>query len=168
MFKYFNFYPKIGYSFTTNSSPIAITNILKRIKVLPGIKENTSIYTKIIVTDRDSPESIAHRFYRDTGLHWIILLMNDIIDPFFEWPIDQFSLGRLITKKYGAGNENNTHHWENPKQYEVNSTTAYASPVTNTEYEERQNESYREIRVLDLVFVNKFISEYKKLIKENN
>ena len=34
--------------------------------------------------------------------HWIILLYNDIIDPLFDWPLQQSVLNNFIENKYGS------------------------------------------------------------------
>jgi hypothetical protein len=52
------------------------------------------------VKDQEKPEHIADRFYKDINLHWIVLLFNDIIHPYFEWPMSELDLENHIKKQY--------------------------------------------------------------------
>ena len=35
-----------------------------------------------------TPENIADRYYGDSTLHWIVLLTNNILDPYFDFPLN--------------------------------------------------------------------------------
>jgi len=49
---------------------------------------------------------------------------------------------------------------------EVNSDTDNATTITNREYEEREQNKLRQIRVLDRRYVDQFVEEFERLIKE--
>jgi len=49
---------------------------------------------------------------------------------------------------------------------EVNSDTDNATAITNREYEEREQNKLRQIRVLDRRYLNQFVEEFERLIKE--
>jgi hypothetical protein len=64
------------------------------------LKENTSIFYEYDLIDGDTPEIIASKLYDSPEKHWIVLMMNDIIDPQTEWPLDYYTLNQYIDKKY--------------------------------------------------------------------
>lgn len=166
MFKYFRNFPTTSYKFVNNGSNKVVTDILKRVKIRDEVKNNIGVYTKTILQSGETPESLASKAYGDSGLHWIILMMNDITNPIYDWLMDPEPLQSFITGKYGAGNENATHHWENARLFEVNSTEPGALIVTNYEFEDRENEKKRDIKVLDPEFVSEIVKEFKTVINQ--
>ena len=83
-----------------------------------------------------------------------------------------------LTDKYGAGSEDSVHHYElaqtsgpttssdDSHMLEVNSDTAGATTITNREYEEREQNKLRQIRLLDRTYLNQFVEEFERLIQE--
>ena len=106
------------------------------------------------------PEDVAFKWFGDAELHWVILMTNNVTDRYYQWPMShdlQFS--EFLTDKYGAGNEDAIHHYEDnkrssgrttgqgPNDYshlvEVNSDTDNASSISNREYEEREQDKIK-------------------------
>jgi hypothetical protein len=54
------------------------------------------------IKDGERPEHIAERVYGDPGYHWLILLTNNIIDPYHGWYMSGSALEDYIQKKYGG------------------------------------------------------------------
>ena len=61
--------------------------------------------------DGETPEIVADLFYNNPQLHWIILHANEIVDPRFEWPLDEYNLYRITSTKYNSAEA--IHHYEN-------------------------------------------------------
>lgn len=101
MARLFNYFPTTFYSLNDdNASLDLVTNIIARFSFENSLKENTSVFYKYSIQDGDTPEIIAAKFYDNPERHWIVLLFNDIIDPQFDWPLDQRTLIKYIDKKY--------------------------------------------------------------------
>ena len=49
---------------------------------------------------------------------------------------------------------------------EVNSTTSGAGSVSNREYEQREQDNKRQIKLLSPKFLNSFLEEFSKLVRE--
>lgn len=110
MAKYFNYFPKEYYYLNDDSKSLDIvTNITSKFKFEDEFKNNTVVYYQYEIEDGETPEIIAYKVYGSTEKHWIILALNDIINPQMDWPIEQNSLIKLIDKKYqSAEYANNT------------------------------------------------------------
>jgi hypothetical protein len=103
MAKYFNNFPKEYYTLEDRPNGLDIvTNIISRFSLEQSFKENTSIYEKYNVQDSDTPEIIASKIYDSPERHWIVLAMNDIVDPQWDWPLDYRTLISFIDDKYTA------------------------------------------------------------------
>lgn len=102
MANYFNYFPKTAYIDDDKSPLTLVTNILTRVKFLDSIKNNISSYYLYSVKDGETPENLAFNFYGSMERHWIILLLNDIRDPQFEWCMSYETFNKYINEKYSA------------------------------------------------------------------
>ena len=103
MSKYFNYFPKTFYKLNENSNDVdAVTNITARFGFEQAFKNNSAVYYEYDVQDSDTPEIIANKFYGSPERHWAVLMINDIVDPQFDWPLDQRTIISYIDEKYSA------------------------------------------------------------------
>lgn len=102
MAAYFDLFPQILYSMNGKKSYDLVTNIFFRIAFLNTIKTLSSSYYFYIIKDGDTPEILADKFYKNPEAHWIIMMFNNIIDPEYDWPLDNRTFNRYITQKYGS------------------------------------------------------------------
>lgn len=114
--KYFQFFPKVYYDAYGTSPPTLdiVTKITSRFKFRDAILNNSMVYYEYNVQDSDSPEIIAHKYYGDPNRHWVILLTNKIINPWYDWPLDSERFNNFILAKYGslANATNTVDHYE--------------------------------------------------------
>ena len=120
----------------------------------------------------------AFKHFGDTELHWIILLTNDITDAYYGWPLSDQDFEKYITDKYS--NPQGIHHYEitqssgpqtggGPSDFshkiEVNDKEAGAESVSNYEYERREQDKLRSIKLLNPQFLGLFIEEFERKIQ---
>jgi len=172
---YFKEFPTIPYDSEGNGKFKDVKNLLRRVGVRAKIKTNTSLYDTYDVKNGETPESIAHKLYGDSELHWVILLLNNVTDRFHDWPMSEAQFLQFVNDKYD--NVDAIHHYEIPqssgdtsKKINVgtsNSDYPTATAITNFEHEQEQQDNKRKIRLLDPSFVPSFVSEFKSLMKES-
>jgi hypothetical protein len=150
MAKYFNYFSKVPYFLDDNNISLDfVTNLTTKFKFDNTFKENSVVYYDYIVRDGETPEIIADKLYGSSEKHWIILLINEIVHPQIDWPIEHNSLIKLIDNKYEsfadvANNETGL-EWSqsNIKEYYVteeiknlsdNSTTISINQITSAVY----------------------------------
>jgi hypothetical protein len=105
MAKYFSYFPSTVYKLSDDSQNFDIvTNIMSRFNMDEKLKENTAIYYKYDVADDETPEIIAYKIYGSVEKHWVVLMMNNIVDPQYDWPLSFRSLTEYVDKKYSANN----------------------------------------------------------------
>lgn len=98
---YFSKFPKTYYTFGADGSGLDIvTNIISRFTIEESLKKNSSVYYNYLIQDGDTPENLAAKYYDSSERHWIILMMNDIVDPQFDWPLQYQNLMGYIDSKY--------------------------------------------------------------------
>lgn len=108
MSKYFNYFPKTLYRPTDeNTDYDVVTNLISRFVIEDSIKDNSYVYYFYDISEEDTPEILASKLYDDPEKHWIILAMNNIIDPQWDWPLSERQLSSFVNGKYTA-NANTT------------------------------------------------------------
>ena len=99
--KYFESFPRTAYTFDKNTINVnVVTNILARNTFLREVTNNIELSYEHIITDEDTPDTLAYKAYGDSYRSWIILLFNNIINPNYDWPMKTPVLDAYIEKKY--------------------------------------------------------------------
>lgn len=97
---YFTNFPYTFYTLDNARTTQLIKNIFLRFVFNDEIKTNLSIYDEYDVRDDETPEILADKIYNNPDLHWVILHLNSIIDPRFEWPLSTRNLKLYVEGKY--------------------------------------------------------------------
>ena len=168
---YFNDFPQIKYDCTGNGNFTTIQDIMTRIKVRDYIKNNGSLFAKYSVPDGETPEMVAFFLYKDVAYHWIILLFNQIINTYYDWPLSTRNFQRFVSNKYS--NPDAVNHYEVSQssggdwvKITVESDFPGATAVSNIEYEAAKQDKIREIRILKPEFLGQFKAEFTQLLEE--
>ena len=166
---YFSKFPLYQYDIEDNQYKTLITDILRRVNMKGNARANTLVFDNYNVKDGEQPDTVADKYYGDSTLHWIIVTVNNITSR-YDWPLDQVALSQFVNDKYS--NPSGTHHHEinatsgdTTKKLIVSSDTDGATAITNYEFEERENDKKRRIRLLDREYLSQFVEEFDNLIK---
>ena len=176
--QYFETFPKRLYDIDNSGNDKVVTDIFRRLKVREGIKDNLAMFATYDVQSGETPESISYKHFGSTDYFWVICLMNDVTDRFYDWPLSDQAFEEYVKEKYA--NPQAIHYYEKtqssgategngPADYEhkieVNSTDADAQSVSNYEYESRLQDQKRQIKLLDKAYLNLFVDEFENLVK---
>lgn len=140
--KYFENFPSLVYTFDKNTVNIqAVTDILARSTFLKDIVNNVDLSYAYEVKEEDTPEIIAYKAYGDAYRSWIILLFNNIINPYYDWPMKGRVLETYILNKYGQDVDqarSTIHHYEQ----EIKKVSSNQGVILNTTIEVSQISDY--------------------------
>ena len=180
MTKYFKQFPLIDYNLSgVNGNTQEVTDIFRRVKVRSKISDNVILFDKYDVHSGEKPEDVAYKIYGDADYFWVVTLVNNVVNRYYDWPLDEYNFQQFVADKYS--NPDGIHHYEitqssgnqtgnGPDDYshklEVNSDTAGAQSVSNIEYERRLQDKKRKIRLLQPAFLDAFLEEFKLLINQ--
>jgi hypothetical protein len=140
-----------------------IKDISRRLVIPESIKNNVAAFKTYIVKDGEKIEDVAFKAYGDPNLHWVIMLMNDIIDPFHDWAMTTEELRDYVNSNYTDG-EFGIHHWEKDGLV-VNSNVPGAVSITNFEYESNLNEERRKIKLIRPEHIQTIITEEQTILR---
>lgn len=172
---YFNSFPVIPYDAVGNGQFKVTTNILRRIIARSKAKTNRALFDTYDVKEGETPEMIAHKLYGDSEYHWVVLLMNDIVDRYHQWPMSRRQFLAHVKNKYS--NVDGIHHYEifqtsgdTTIKIDIgtdNTDYPSATPITNLEFEQEQQDSLRRIRLLDPSYLSEFVDQFNDLINRS-
>ena len=173
---YFSMFPKGYYDLKKDGNPKIVTDLMRRVKVRSKIKDEASLYDSYDVIDGDTPESIAFKFYGNAELHWVILMLNGVTDRYYGWPLTTFEFEKMLKEKYETAD--GIHHYEKVQSsgpqtstdyshlIECESTDVGAQIVSNREYEDREQEKKRQIKLLSPGVLPALLEEFQTLISQ--
>ena len=168
---YFSHFPKVSYDVRGDGNTQQMINITKRVRFRDYMKTNNVTYDFYDVKSGETPEYIANEFYGDPELHWVVLLVNDIIDYYNEWPMTVPQFETYVKSKYDDVDRSHHHEYtqesgdtkftiELPNDA-ATSLPAGSTPVTNYQYEENLQEQRRRIRLIQPRFIGQIKKEFK-------
>ena len=155
---YFEMFPSIYYSAKGDGKYTVMKDLLSRVKLIAKVKENI----------------LGFKYYGDVNLHWSILVANDIVDYYDEWPMSVQRFEEFVKEKYD--NPQGIHHYEitqtsgdaNIKIDVGMNTTDYpsATAISNYQYEDSLQEKKRQIRLISPDFIDQFVKEFERKMNE--
>ena len=188
MANYFRNIPNVNYDIngTEPNNYLNVTNIMQRIKFKPKVLEDISDYYPYYVKEGERPDMISYEKYGTVAYAYLIMLINDIYDPLFDWPLSSQQFEKYIENKYGSVSSamSTTKYYYQIVRAEVARTgvservpevkfivdvTTYNSlgldaRTTQTEYEweDELNDNKREILLINANFVQDIDYEVKR------
>ena len=93
---YFSDFPQIEYQ-----AKIA-RSIMARPRIASSLLSNPAAVYSYTVNNDLRPDQVAHLYYGDSELLWLIFLANNIVDPYYGWPLTQNTFQDFIISKYGS------------------------------------------------------------------
>lgn len=114
---FLSLFPRIPYDisrFGRTTTYDYATDVLFRVQFLQKIKRMAVAYFPYRINPGDTPDIVAEKIYGDPEAYWIIMMVNDIIDPHLDWFMDEEVFERFIKSKYGSISAASTtiHHYE--------------------------------------------------------
>jgi hypothetical protein len=161
-----------------------VVNIVQHVQPADLELGNFYIFQKYQLQSGELPESLSNKLYGTTDYFWTILVINNIVNPFLDWPLSDNQVELLTTKKYGAGNEYDINHyeWTGTDSHlaglpldAIDTASAIAGTLpglsslyisyTNLAWEIVQNMKKKAIIVINPIVIANFVEAYTNALK---
>ena len=76
-------YPDFG---EVSGESKVVVDIFKRVRATIKAQTDATSYYNWTILEEQTPEALSYNYYGSPNYHWIILLMNSIRDPQWQWP----------------------------------------------------------------------------------
>ena len=155
--KYFRNIPNFEYVNRTKdgqyiSNYTQVKNFFKKGKLREDIFQDLTTFQKYDIKGDDRPDNVANEIYGSAELDWVVLLSNNIVNVYDEWPLSQANLDAYVMDKYGTIEKlNETHHYESN---EVKDTQGVIIFPRGVQVSAAQSVSYHEPITDEQVTVN--------------
>ena len=173
---YFKNFPVVQYG------KHAVRNIILKGKISKDLIEAYDSFYPYTVKVGETPTSLSYDYYGSVEYVWLIFLVNDIVDPYYDWPMDDNIFNQYIINKYGsisdAMNLANGNYYFNPNYSYWMTKTTYENissgersgwtVVSNYDYENYKNEEKRKIKLLDRSVAADVSFELERILKKVN
>ena len=193
MSEYFSNFPRIQYDMdgTNPISPdytIAI-NIMVSQKLRDAIEDDVAMYYPYIIPPDTRPDILSYQIYGDIAYTWTIFYVNNILDPYWSWPLTEQQFTRYLNSKYGSVNTAKTtvHHYEKIQDVRVEATGT-ADPIPERtveidyttyrtieedfrkiiyvyEYEQEKNEAKRSINLISGTYITSIMEQFRGMFR---
>jgi hypothetical protein len=102
---YFSKLPKVSYNYRDSEYNIQkklAVDITSRVKVAEYISLYKNNFNKYTIRDEERPDTLAHKLYDRSDLHWVFYIVNNMINPYDSWPRSTVELNSHIDEKYSG------------------------------------------------------------------
>mgnify|MGYP000194557581 FL=1 len=191
MSKYFRYFPTTQHDLTNIGQQVTLTNILRRFKFRSVLQSRVDSFYTYTVQSQDRPDTIAEKYYGRADYAWIILHFNNIMDPLFDFPLNDQALDDMVKKKYGsiAAAKATVKEYRQilqeaqtlydgthiPKKTVVVDETTYNTldplkreTLDTYEWEVEQNDKKRDIKILDKKYLSILRDEIEDILRNGN
>jgi len=126
MSEFFVHYPQISYDiFGTKPAKVkTVINLMERAKLKSTILNDVVSYFPYSIKENFRPDHVADEIYGDVKYTWLIFLINDMVDPLYDWPLGTREFGAYIKNKYGSLTiaKNSIHQYEQILRHRIEAT----------------------------------------------
>jgi hypothetical protein len=167
---YFNQLPKTQFDNQT------IVNLATGVKLHKLIQEDAFALLNYVIKDGESPDTVAFNYYEDPSYAWLVLLSNNVIDPYYQWPLSILNFEKFIKKKYGsipAAQAITIHCEHKTKNITISADSLTVSNgVSSSDYDaidaytywDKVNENRRFIKLVNKSYLPQVIEQFNNLV----
>ena len=166
---------------------LLVKNIWRRAQILTEFKAQITIFNEITVQDGERPEDVATAFYNNPFYNWTVLVANDIVDVYSQWPRSITQLQEFINQKYDNPQATKHHVTTEVKDannnviveagkvvasnyqiaYYNGSNTVTATPVVSISHEQfefEENAKKAQIQIIKPQIIEDFVENYYAIL----
>lgn len=160
-----------------NYNGYELTNILRKIVPIRRMLSKIDVYYNYTIKEGERADTIAHDYYGSSTFTWLIYVVNDIIDPYYQWPLSNTQMYDYLERKYGDFYQIQI----DIKHYKNDSEDYYVSPYTFSQmtqeqrfgwypqtiydWEIEQNEKKREIKLISNTYLEQIKQELNAIFE---
>lgn len=100
--KYFNQFPITSYRCPCTGSQKSVRDITRRAKIVDYTNKSPYIFYPYTINNWLRSDHISENYYDDPFNDWLVYMSNDIVDPYYQWYLNNDALNKLVEYKYGS------------------------------------------------------------------
>lgn len=164
----YDYYDRVNYN------GYNLTNILRKITPIQRILRKINVYYPYTIKEGERADAIAYDYYGSSTYTWLIYICNNILDPYYQWPLDTDMFYKFIENKYGDFYQTQVdikQYINKNYQYTIDPSTFHHlneeqqfgwEPQTVYQWEFLRNEAKRRINLIS----NEYLSQIDKQVRD--
>ena len=92
----------IHYDIEGNNQLRTAVNVLRRVKTRSDLLMDYALFYNYETKEGETADIIASKVYGSSKYHWVVCLMNNIIDPIFDFSLGSQEFEKYLEGKYGS------------------------------------------------------------------
>lgn len=171
--QYFSNFPLVEYN------GVALRNIMLKTNIIKELFLGQSIFYTYEVKDGEKPSMVAYNYYGSVDYTWLVMISNQMIDPYFDWILSDEEFQQFIISKYNsilaaqtlvveyADNVSDERYSLDTFNYvfEGDDLDGWLIPVYAYDKEFELNEQKRNIKLIDKRFTRQITLELEKSLR---
>lgn len=180
---YFNHLPQFQYNDKKS------LYLLAKAKIIKDIFDKIDTFYPYVINEGETPQLVAFKEYGSAQYDWVVMFSNDIIDPYYDWPLTTAQFYSFLRKKYdkspeltkgdivhykytGVGGDSDS---DIERKSWVMSVSTYTQsspsersgwePVYVFDYELEKNEEKRKIQLLQPTYLTKIENNIQRIFR---
>ena len=190
---YFNTFNWIKYpDFTDNNQFLLLKNITSLVVRKESLVDDKSLFYKYTMMGVENIEDVSTKLYKSPQYYWVIMLINQRFDRFYDFPMLEDQLSKHIEEKYGSISNavisfnyyirtsslqysedlvEDQNYWIQVPKEKFDETAQSENgilmrkSISLYDYEIEQNESKRTILVIQERYLNTFVNTFNSLMR---
>ena len=153
-----------------------LANITTNVILQASNIDRMVMFNRYTLNDTETPESVSETIYGTAEYWWVIVLINNIVNPFTDWVMDSDTLLKYASDKYTdpysvkhyynsqtnrIEDDYNTLTWRATNNEDL---PEYIIPITHIQYEQDLNIKRQFIIVVSPMYISKFVETYNSLV----
>lgn len=189
MSQYFSYYPIVNYE------GVNVRDISRRAIFIRTSLTSPLLFLPYTIPSGMKAEDVAYHYYGSVDYTWLVLMANDMLDPYTDWPMEHDMFNSYLMAKYEelsgekhygviewisshANDDNILFYYRTTQAGETIQVgpETFSSvdaaiiedfvPMRIFDYESMLNESKRNIQLVDYAYRDNVVSEFATLIKK--
>ena len=189
---YFSIIPNISYDEKPIKYPfsesdfVVAKNFFRRYKISDDIFSNVVLFKQYTIRDGERPDTVAQRAYGNVFYDWVVLLVNNMVNAQYDWPMNNYELYRVLEEEYDDPYSEISHYetaaigpyaaglhvdqafYNGQHKINIDGTVTLkngneiCSPITVAESFHNENEKKRKIYLLKAEYLNSFVDDFRR------
>lgn len=165
---YFAQFPIVEYN------GLDLVDITRRVVFFTSFASSDFISSDYHIQDGETPQSIAQDFYGDPKLDWTILSCNNMLNPFYDWPMNVEQMNAWLSDTFINPDGVYLYVLPDGRQFFVDQASylqsigllSTAAIYTIRDYQEAINDAKRKIRVIQPSQMSSVLNKYKNFLTQ--
>lgn len=77
-----------------------MTDITVNLRVADALMKEGQFPVDILAGDKDRPDIFSDKLYGDSRYHWLLLQMNEAVNPYYDWVLAPSSFDNYVDEKH--------------------------------------------------------------------